>query len=366
MGKEISFLSFGDSNFRLYLFNMKAQRGTIPDFRNNVNKHPHVVILGAGASLAACPKGDKYGKKLPLMNSLIPTLGLEEDLKELKPLFGDFEKLYTTLHQQDKYQTLRKEIERKTYNYFYSMEVPDTPNLYDYLILSLRKKDVIATFNWDPLLLQSWRKHVKFMPHLPHILFLHGNVAVGTCRQCGTNGYMYTKYCSKCGHFLIPTQLLYPVTEKEYNTDLFIKQQWNTLHQFLEISYYVTIFGYSAPKTDVEARKLMLQAIQSNRSKAFAELDIIDIMPKEEVEENWHDFFYSHHYGIDKYLQDNQLFYYPRRSCDAHASAYLMNSPWSYNKFPSFRTIFEMHRWIAPLIEEEIAFEQSGKGFKHK
>jgi hypothetical protein len=34
----------------------------------------HVVILGAGASLAAFPDGDKYGIKLPLMNNLVETL----------------------------------------------------------------------------------------------------------------------------------------------------------------------------------------------------------------------------------------------------------------------------------------------------
>ena len=35
--------------------------------RGNV---PHAVILGAGASKAACPSGDKNGRILPLMNEL--------------------------------------------------------------------------------------------------------------------------------------------------------------------------------------------------------------------------------------------------------------------------------------------------------
>lgn len=39
---------------------------------------PHVVILGAGASYAAFPNGDKNGKKLPLMNNFVETLGIEE------------------------------------------------------------------------------------------------------------------------------------------------------------------------------------------------------------------------------------------------------------------------------------------------
>ncbi len=37
---------------------------------------PHVVILGAGASLAAFPNGDANGISLPLMYNFIKKLGL--------------------------------------------------------------------------------------------------------------------------------------------------------------------------------------------------------------------------------------------------------------------------------------------------
>lgn len=45
---------------------------------------PHVVILGAGASYAAFPNGDKNGKKLPLMNNFVETLGIEELIERAK------------------------------------------------------------------------------------------------------------------------------------------------------------------------------------------------------------------------------------------------------------------------------------------
>ena len=41
------------------------------NIKENYNHHPHVVILGAGASLAAFPDGDKNGRKLPLMNDIV-------------------------------------------------------------------------------------------------------------------------------------------------------------------------------------------------------------------------------------------------------------------------------------------------------
>ena len=41
---------------------------TVEDEQNNVFvERPHLVVLGAGASRAAFPDGDKNGKRLPLM-----------------------------------------------------------------------------------------------------------------------------------------------------------------------------------------------------------------------------------------------------------------------------------------------------------
>lgn len=40
------------------------------DIRNNTNVALHIMILGAGASLATFPNGDRHGKHLPLMQQL--------------------------------------------------------------------------------------------------------------------------------------------------------------------------------------------------------------------------------------------------------------------------------------------------------
>lgn len=57
---------------------------------------PHVVILGAGASYAACPQGDKHGRMLPLMNNLIETLGIEDIAAKAGLCFAsqNFEDIY--------------------------------------------------------------------------------------------------------------------------------------------------------------------------------------------------------------------------------------------------------------------------------
>ena len=45
-------------------------------FEYNMKNRPHVVILGAGASGAAIPNGDRYGKKISAMDGFIEKLGL--------------------------------------------------------------------------------------------------------------------------------------------------------------------------------------------------------------------------------------------------------------------------------------------------
>ena len=65
------------------------------DIKKNTNHAPHVVILGAGASLAAVPNGDVSGRQLPLMKNLIEIVGLEALLVThgIKDGYDDFEAL---------------------------------------------------------------------------------------------------------------------------------------------------------------------------------------------------------------------------------------------------------------------------------
>lgn len=309
---------------------------------------PHLVILGAGASLAAFPNGDKHGRKLPLMNSLVEKLDLYNHIPDkFGGLITDFEKLYTNIANDDSLFSVKKIFE-----YFYEMDIPDKPTLYDYLILSLRKKDLITTFNWDPLLLKTMRRHSKIV-NLPNVAFLHGNVAVGICKYCCLKGYKYNNICHHCNRPYDNMRLLYPVENKNYSADKTINDEWEILRHYFKISLYVTIFGYSAPDSDVDAKKLMLDASMKNRSREFYELEIIDIKTEEEVEETWYDFIHSHHYSVIDNLKKSYLWYHPRRTTDAFFDAYLMNSPWDDNPFPLFNDIYEMHKWIEPLLYEE-------------
>jgi hypothetical protein len=286
---------------------------SLPPLDKNVNHAPHVVILGAGASIAAYEHWGKIGNPLPSMKDLIDTLSLRSDLEALGYDIKDinFEAFYDDLASSNANPELQEKIENKVYGYFSELHLPDQPTLYDYLILGLREKDLIATFNWDPFLMQAYmRNEVVTASRSPSIAFLHGNVRVGVChtdKVCGISG----RNCSRCGKVLTPSRLLYPVKHKDYATDPFIKSEWDVLRDRLRRTYFLSIFGYSAPRTDVEARKLMLEVWKENTVLDFAEVDIIDIAPRDELERNWEEFFVRHHYGIDIDITKSYLFTHP-------------------------------------------------------
>ena len=338
---------------------------TLPPRDQNVIHAPHVVILGAGASIAAYQDWGSVGPPLPSMQDLIDVLSLRIVL-ETKGVDVDglnFEALYDDLASSGRDPELQNAIERTVAEYFRALVLPDRATIYDYLILGLRDKDLIASFNWDPFLIQAYLRNEKVAPtKRPRIAFLHGNVFVGACqkdRVSGING----RRCSRCGEVFTPSKLLYPVKHKDYSTDFFIKSEWNTLRHYLGRAYYLTIFGYGAPKTDVEARALMLDVWQGNKSLELAEVDVIDVKPRDEIEASWEEFFYSHHYMVTDRVTNSYLFQHPRRSCDAFASATLMCDPWHDNPFPGFEKLEELQAWVAPLVNEEEAYDRERKPF---
>ena len=87
-----------------------------------------------------------------LINNFVETLGIEDLIKRTGLSFStaNFEDIYTEIHQRPELNDIRDELEQIVYDYFKGMELPNEPTIYDHLVLSLRNKDFIATFNWDP------------------------------------------------------------------------------------------------------------------------------------------------------------------------------------------------------------------------
>jgi hypothetical protein len=290
---------------------------------------------------------------LPLMRNLIEITGLAPVLEahRIATPVNDFEAFYDDLATRDSDPLLVVKVEEAVRGYFARLEIPDEATLYDYLLLSLREKDLIATFNWDPFLAQAYRRNTPIRK-LPQIAFLHGNVEIGVCHDDKRKGFVF-QTCDECAKPFTPSRLLYPVKQKNYAADAFIKNEWDTLRSFLKRAYMVTIFGYSAPTTDVEARKLMLDEWRGNPSVELAQIHIVDIRSPGDLEAAWGDFFVRQNYGTFDNVLDTPQFHHPRRSCDAFAMATLQQRPWPENPLPRFKDLSRLHQWMKPLLDEE-------------
>ena len=323
------------------------------DIKQNRNYHPHVVILGAGASLAANPKGDKFGRKLPTLNNIVEVTGIKSNLKQfgIRQPIDDFEEVFAFLQKEHPNKHDFLEIKNKIYTYFSKIVIPEELTLYDKLVLSLREKDLIATFNWDPLLCMAYQRN-RHIKRLPNLVFLHGNTFVGQCEEHGTVGFINTA-CSKCHQKFKKVDILYPIKEKNYTNNTFIKSEWDKLQIFLEHAFMITIFGYSAPKTDVAARELMFKVWSNNKIRDFAEIQIIDVKPEKDLVENWSEFFIKRHYSLIKKYEDSFSHNFPRRSCEAWASAVLQNDPWGDIKQYKGKSLKQYQNWILKLIDSE-------------
>ena len=121
---------------------------------------PHVVLLGAGASRAALPDGDASGRLVPVMADILDAVPLKDlfDQAGVQVRENDFEEAYSRIAEDQDHSDLAQMIEKNVFDYFDSLKLPTVPTLYDHLLLSLREKDVIATFNWDPFLLQAAKR----------------------------------------------------------------------------------------------------------------------------------------------------------------------------------------------------------------
>jgi hypothetical protein len=321
------------------------------------NVRSHLVILGAGASRACCPSGDANGRQLPVIADFIETLQLREKLEAagVSTETENFEALYSRLVADGNHAALVAELEDEVFNYFAELRLPSEPTIYDHLVLSLRPKDLVATFNWDPFLIQAVRRCRPLAPP-PSCLHLHGNVAIGYCVRHPTPSFgLRGAICQQCGEALVGSRLLYPVAQKNYTDDPFISHVWKSLQSTLGSCFLFTIFGYGAPDTDLEAVDLMKLAWGDVYTREMEETEIIDIRPEDDLRDRWDPFIHSHHYQIHTDFYESMQATLPRRSVEMMIRQ-LMDAEW-IDPFPMPRNADwdGLRAWVRPFVEQEQA-----------
>ena len=325
------------------------------EYERAYKSRPHVVLLGAGASVAAIPRGDKNGMKTSVMDGFLEKLGLSEVIEDLNLVTqsDNLEDIYSEIAERDEYADVRSELDTRIRNYFSEFEIPDEPTIYDFLLLSLRKKDLIATFNWDPLLLQAYQRTVKITTDLPDLAFLHGNVLVGYCLEHQYGGKVDNR-CPECDEWFSPSRLLYPIAKKNYNDDPYTKNNWKALKNYLSKAYLVTIFGYSAPKTDVEAIDMLKDAWGDIAKRNMEDIEFVDIQQEDALVDTWEEFVHTHHYTYTNDFFNSSLARFPRRTTEDLFDR-TQNCTWTSPETPfsESMTFSDLRNVVGRLVEEE-------------
>jgi len=226
-----------------------------------IEQSPHVVLLGAGASIACILNGDKNGNKISAMEGIRKCI----DLNWYKGNKSNIEEIYQELDDKD-----RSYFENQLFYYYCKFQIPDNPTVYDHLLVSLTQKDLIASFNWDPLLIQAYQRCLKITYNLPRIIFLHGNTwewykinkdsSYTGVWQTELPKRPHSSIVAADGTKCVRSKLLYPIYNKDYDKDPFIKKSWEIFRFALNKCFMLTIFGYSAPQSDINA----LEAIKKD------------------------------------------------------------------------------------------------------
>lgn len=313
----------------------------------------HIVILGAGASRAAFPSGDANGRRLPLLADFVETIGLGDILSRYSlPDPGvEFEAFFSDLAKSEPLHPCIPDLEAAIRDYFLGMSLPAHATLYDRLLLSLQPRDVVATFNWDPLIFQAlWRN--RHLVRLPTVLALHGSVGVGACPQSHSFGFRW-RSCNICGEAYVDVPLLYPVKAKNYNDSGFIAGQWEYLRTGMKRNAILTIFGFSAPATDVEAVILLEEMVRSSGLKDINEFEIIDIRDRADLQARWQRFFVNHHYSIHSSFDSTLLARYPRRTPEWLWTTQMLLEPFESAPLPDTTDLATLQNFANRLRSEE-------------
>lgn len=323
-------------------------------------QRPHVVLLGAGASCAAIPYGDKNARKISAMDGFCETIGISKNINKygLHTKSKNLEDIYMEVHERAKTDTkfieLESSIENDIRAYLNEFILPDAPTVYDFLILALREKDVIATFNWDPLIVQAYARAASITSRLPKLLFLHGNVAVKYAGS-GPRTRIYMDQCDAMPKDAKILPLLYPIANKEYSKNTAINNQWEQLRYYMQRAYRFSIFGYSAPRSDQEAIAMLQSAWGHADNRNFEQTEIIDIKTDEELHSTWESFICSHHYDIVNCFFKSSISMFPRRTCETlfDTKMNLLFSKGTNLGFQPNMTFKEIEGLLSPLLNDE-------------
>lgn len=119
----------------------------------------------------------------------------------------------------------------------------------------------------------------------------------------------------------------------------------------------LTIFGYGAPQSDLEAIEAMTKAWGPVEGREMEQTEIIDIRDEDYLRATWSPFIHTHHYEVQRDFYDSWIARHPRRSCEAAWQQFFEAKFVSNNQVPRAATLGELQAWYSPLLVVEKTHE---------
>ena len=114
----------------------------------------------------------------------------------------------------------------------------------------------------------------------------------------------------------------------------------------LEAAYFVTIFGWSAPPTDVDARDRIVDTLARNQMRRIMQVEIIDLRAEELLSTNLSPIAAAdvHSHALQR-LDQSWLAAHPRLTCEALFEATMQQSPITSCPLPEAESLNELQEW---------------------
>src|SRR5205085_914950 len=102
--------------------------------------------------------------------------------------------------------------------------------------------------------------------------------------------------CPSCNNNFSVVPLLYPIKKKNYSENEYINEAWKNAEYFFKNAFTITIFGYGAPSSDIDAVELIRSSWFKNSTREMEHIEIIDTADSSILYERWSAFAPTNHY----------------------------------------------------------------------
>ena len=179
---------------------------------------------------------------------------------------------------------------------------------------------------------------------------------IQVCYDCKIMGYAGCR-CPKCLKALSDMPLLYPVHKKNYYDGSIIESEWRRAREYLKHAMGLTIFGYGAPETDIEAYNLLIENYKISNAIRIAPFTIINLPAVEkEQKSKWEQIFDQHMISYVNSFKDSILWYSPRVSLEVLFDAILQQRPRSnIQSYRDFSSLAELQEFVKQITDYNMA-----------